>query len=96
MITKESYVVAVRDQVSTDLGGEVAILHLTTGVYYSLNEVGARVWDLIQESQPVGNVLETLLDEYEVAPEDCERHLLTILEELREEKLIKVENGSHS
>ncbi len=96
MITKDSIVVAVRAQVSTDLGGEVAILHLTSGVYYSLNEVGARVWDLIQESRSVGNVLDALLEEYDVPAEDCERHLLAILADLQEEKLIQVKNGTHS
>ena len=96
MITKDSIVVAVRAHVSTDLGGEVAILHLTSGVYYSLNEVGARVWDLIQESRSVGNVLDALLEEYDVAAEDCQRHLVAILEELQEENLIQVKNGTHS
>jgi hypothetical protein len=96
MITKESTVTAVKDQVSTNLGGEVAVLHLVSGVYYSLNEVGARIWELIQESQPVGQILATLLEEYDVAADVCERHLLAILEELRKEKLIRVENGSPS
>ena len=96
MITKESTVTAVKDQVSTNLGGEVAILHLVGGVYYSLNEVGARIWELIQESQPVGHILATLLEEYDVPADVCEHHLLAILEELRKEKLIQVENGSPS
>ena len=37
-------VVAGRAQVSCDRGGEAAILHLTSGTYYSLNPTGARIW----------------------------------------------------
>lgn len=96
MITKDSRIVAIKKQVSTDLGGEVAILQLRSGIYYSLNEVGARIWELVQEPHSVNDILSALLDEYEVAPEECERDLLGILEELQAEKLIQVENGSHS
>lgn len=96
MITKNSHVVAVQEQVSTDLGGEVAILHLQSGIYYSLNETGARVWDLIQETQSVSAVLAALLDEYDVAEDDCERYVLALLNDLHAEKLIQVRNGASS
>jgi hypothetical protein len=46
-LSERSTVVAVRDQVSSDLGGEVAILDLTGGMYYGLDAVGARVWELV-------------------------------------------------
>ena len=96
MITKESVVTAVPDQVSTDLGGEVAILHLTSGIYFSLNEIGARIWQMLQEPRPVNDILQTLLDEYDITAEECDRHLLTFLAELEAEKLVQVGNGSHS
>lgn len=96
MITKDSRVVATKKQLSTDLGGEIAILHLEGGIYYSLNEVGAKIWALIQEPRSVQEVLAIMLDEYEVAAEECERDLFAILEVLRDENLIQVENGSHT
>jgi hypothetical protein len=40
-MSSDSIVVAAKDQVSSDLGGEVAILDLKVGVYYGLDEVGA-------------------------------------------------------
>ena len=46
-VTEHSTVVAVQGQVSSDLGGEVAILDLNAGMYYGLDEVGVRVWDLV-------------------------------------------------
>lgn len=39
VISRNSVVVAARDQVSSDLGGEVAILDLKGGVYYGLQRV---------------------------------------------------------
>jgi hypothetical protein len=89
-MSNDTIVVAAEDQVSSDLGGEVAILDLNVGVYYGLDEVGARVWELIQEPRAVGDVRDVLVEEYDVAPERCERELFALLERLAERGLIEV------
>src|SRR5215210_651526 len=89
-MSNDTIVVASRDQVSSDLGEEVAILDLKLGVYYGLDEVGARVWELIQEPRVVSDVRDVLIEEYDVAPERCERDLFALLERLAEEGLIEV------
>jgi hypothetical protein len=89
-VFKGSMVVVTKDQVSSDLGGEMAILHLGVGMYYGLDEVGARVWELIQEPRAVDDVRDVLLSEYDVEPERCERDLLALLRRLAEEGLVKV------
>ena len=89
-VSQRSTVVASKDQISSDLGGEKAILDLKAGMYYGLDGVGARVWDLIQEPRNVGDIRDFLLDEYDVAPERCERDLLALLQRLADEGLIEV------
>jgi hypothetical protein len=91
VVSGDSTVVAAKDQVSSDLGGEVAILDLKAGVYYGLDAVGARIWSLIQEPRTVNEIRNILLEEYEVEPERCERDLLVLLQRLAEEGLIEVE-----
>ena len=90
MISIGSVVVAAKDQVSSDLGEEVVILNLKNGVYYGLDEVGARIWGLIQEPKAVEEIRDVLLDEYEVEVERCERDLLALLEELVADGLVEV------
>jgi hypothetical protein len=46
-ILEHSTVVATKEYVSNDLGGEVAILHPGPEVEDGLDEVGTRVWNLI-------------------------------------------------
>jgi hypothetical protein len=92
-VSVSSNVVAAKDQVSSDLGGEVAILHLNAGVYYGLDAVGARVWDLIQEPKTVEEVRDVIVGEYEVAPDRCESDLIALLQRLADEGLIEVEYG---
>ena len=93
-VSTGSRVVVARDQVSTDLGGEeVAILSLKGGTYYGLDEVGARIWGLIQEPKTVEEIRDVLIEEYEVEPERCERDLISLLESLADEGLVEVKDG---
>ncbi len=88
-----SVVVAARDQVSCDLGGEAAILSIKNGVYYGLDPVGARIWQLIQQPRSVEELRNAVVQEYDVEPERCERDLITLLERLLVEGLIEVQAG---
>jgi hypothetical protein len=85
-----SSVVASREQVSSDLGGEVAILDLKGGAYYGLDAVGARIWSLLQEPKTVEEIREVLVSEYEVDPDRCERDLLALLQSLVAEGLVEL------
>ena len=89
-LVMSSSVVATKDQVSSDLGGEVAILHLEAGTYYGLDAVGARAWSLIQEPRTLREIRDVLVSEYEVEPARCERDLIALLHGLVEEGLVEV------
>ncbi len=87
-----SRVVAARDQVSCDVGGEAAILQLASGVYYSLDAVGSRIWALLQSLRSVREIRDTLVAEYDVPADRCERDLLGLLEALAGAQLIDVQD----
>jgi hypothetical protein len=85
-------VVVVKDQVSANLAGEAVILNLKSGIYYGLDEVGARIWSLIQQPKSVDEIVAGLLAEYQVEPERCQRDLLALLKQLAAANLIEVQN----
>jgi len=89
-ISLDTIVVRSAGQASADLGGEAAILNLTDGVYYGLDKVGARIWDLIEIPHTVRAVRDALLDEYDVDADRCERDLFTLLTELAEHDLLNI------
>lgn len=80
------------DQISSELDGEAVILNLDSGTYYGLNEVGARIWELIQKPRSFSELHSTLLAEYEVQPDVCKQELTTILLKLMDANLIKMSN----
>ena len=89
-IANTSVVVAAKGQIHTDLGGEAVILALESGQYYSLNNVGTRVWELVQESKTVKDLVQEIMEEYDVEAELCKTDILTLLEDLASEGLVEV------
>ena len=89
-LTDESLVVVSPNQVSCDLSGEAAILQLKAGMYFGLDKVGARIWNLLGEPIRVGILRDVILNEYDVAPDECETDLLELLGELLKNGLIEV------
>ena len=89
-LTDHSRIVAVKDQVSCDLGGEAAILNLASGVYYGLDSVGARVWNLIKAPRTLRELRDTLLAEYDVDAARLDGDLRDLLARLADEGLITV------
>lgn len=90
-ISLNSTVSVAQDVVSCDLLEEAAILNLKDGIYYGLNPVGARIWKLIQKPIKVKDILETLLEEYDVEREVCQTDLMELLTELLDKKLVQME-----
>jgi hypothetical protein len=93
-LSVHSVVVATSDQVSCPLGEESAILNLKNTVYYGLDPVGARIWNLLQQPRTVGELRDALLAEYEVDPDRCEHDLVGLLEEMLNEGLIQVRSAA--
>jgi hypothetical protein len=83
-------VVAAPEQVSCALGEESAILNLKNSVYYGMNPVGARVWNLLKQPTSVTELRNALLEEYEVDATRCGDDLLALLETMRSQGLIEV------
>ena len=92
-VTPSSTIVAAKGQISTDLGGESVILGLSSGKYYSLNDSGSLIWNLIRDPTTVQHLVDALVDEYEIDRKPCESDLIALLGQLDREGLITVGNN---
>ena len=86
----DTVVRASKTQVACTLGGEVMILNLENGVYYGLDPVGARIWELLQEPRTILEIRDALLQEFEVEPERCEKDLLGLIDAMMEARLVEL------
>jgi Coenzyme PQQ synthesis protein D (PqqD) len=92
-VTMQSIVVAGKEQISCDVGGESVILDIGSGIYYSLDATGSYIWSLIQERKKVGDVRDAVLEEFGVDPEMCELDLVEFLNHLASKRLLEIENA---
>lgn len=73
----------------SEIGDEAVILDLNSGTYYGLNDVGVDLWRWLQEAQSKEQILNLLLDEYEVTRQQAEKDLEAIFTQFIEVGLIE-------
>ena len=71
-----------------EVAGEAVLLNLDSGRYFALNEVGARLWQLLAEHRRLAPVLEQMLTEYEVTAEQLRADVEPLIEELLAQGLL--------
>ena len=72
----------------TDLSGEKVMVDFESGKYFLIKGVGNDIWDMIQEEITVAEIIEKLLQEYEVSEEECEKSVFEFLGKLEELQFI--------
>lgn len=75
---------------ATSLGDGTALLDLRSNQYFSLAEVGAVVWQSLQTSRTLDQIVDDVLKIYEVERADCARDVDTLLHELVGADLVEV------
>jgi predicted component of type VI protein secretion system len=79
------------DALFQEIGGEGVILDLKSSSYFGLDEVGVRLWQLLQADPSLQAACDTLLTEYEVKPAQLEQDLIKLLGQLTDAGLVTVE-----
>ncbi len=79
------------DVVVTELEDkEAVLLHLGTRKYFTLNETGLRIWQLMSSGLAPVDIGARLQDEYDLSPEKARESVRNLIGELITEKLVKV------
>jgi hypothetical protein len=86
-------VVRTPGPISADLDGEAVVLSIDNGRYYNLNEVGSRIWALVERPISVGALIDLLMSEFEVERETCQEEVLTFLRELHSDHLLQISSA---
>jgi len=69
---------------------EAVLLNLDSGLYFGLDPVGTRIWNLLANGQSLPQIVSTITAEYEVDDEQCKTDLLRLLGELEAQGLVSV------
>ena len=91
-LTLRSVVSAAREQVSSGIGDDTVILELRAGVYYGLDGVGTRVWELLREPRTVSEIRDRMVAEFDVDDDRARDDLLVFLAEMADSGLVEVQD----
>ena len=81
------------DVLSQEVSGETVLLDLNNENYFGLNEVGTRIWQLLQEQDNLEKIYEILLDEYEVDAKQLRKDFDDIINQLKDTGLVKIKKA---
>jgi hypothetical protein len=73
-----------------ELDGEAILLDLASEQYFGLDELGTRIWQLLQQHSRLADVHAALLAEYDVPSEQLQADLLDFIQQLTDSGLVTV------
>lgn len=79
------------DVVFRELDGEAVVLNLDTGIYFGLDTVGTRLWELLVELGSLRAVHARMLAEFDVTPDVLEQDLIGFVGQIHERGLVAIE-----
>ncbi len=80
--------------VSRLVGGETIVLDFTSRRFFTLDEVGGRIWELIAEKGTLQEILKSIVAEFDVEPERTREDLEQLLAELEARGLVGIDGVS--
>lgn len=69
-----------KEVIDGELDNQQIMMHLENGMYYGLNPIGKRIWDLIENPKSFEDIVQVLLSEFEVSEDQCTREVRSFLD----------------
>ncbi|SHE99503.1 Coenzyme PQQ synthesis protein D (PqqD) [Caldanaerobius fijiensis DSM 17918] len=90
MLDEESIRYKILDHISWVINNEeVILLDNKRGIFFGLDEVASRIWILISEGKMVREIIDTLMEEYDVEISRLESDVKNLIDELILNNFIK-------
>ncbi len=84
--------VTVPEHVATrDLDGELVLLNYDSESYFGLDEIGTRMWQVLQASATIEDGVATLLEEFDVSGERLRDDVAGLLRRLIDGGLVELQ-----
>lgn len=73
---------------SCAFGGGIAVLDTRSNQYFTLDEVGTTIWNLMEAPVDMGEIVDAVTSEYDVAEDVCREDIVTFLEAIDQHGLV--------
>lgn len=89
-ITPDCPIEQSKGNIVSDMDGEKVMMSIENGKYYNLGEIGGVIWDLLNKQIFVNELVSILMSEYSVDQSECKEQVISFLELLYKEGLIRI------
>jgi hypothetical protein len=90
-VNPASVVARTADLMTTRMNNEIYVLNPVRDKYTGLDEIGVRVWDLLEAATPADTLCDQVAKEYRGDPQQIRTDLMEFLNELDSEGLLVVQ-----
>lgn len=90
IINMNSQVLLNGSVLTTLIDDELGMMSIKRGLYYTLNPVGKRIWEILKHQIKISEVIDTLRKEYDIEQLVCEKDVLELIVLLEQNELITV------
>ena len=77
---------------TSPVGDEIVMMSIESGNYIGINKVGADIWQKLENPISVGDLVNYLLENYDIAKEDCEQKTIKYLCDMLKEDMLIIIN----
>lgn len=70
------------------IDGETVIINLDSGIYYSMDGVGAEIWSFIESGSSISDIVELIENRYDGDRVDIENSIKKLISDMQKEGLI--------
>jgi hypothetical protein len=76
------------DTLYAQVGSDGVMFNANAGLYHSLNDVGARIWELLETPQTAAQIRDRLLEEFDVEERVCQTAVMDFVGKLLDRGVI--------
>jgi hypothetical protein len=89
-LSPDTLVARLGEPLTTRVDGELVMLDPSRSLYFGLDPIGARIWELLEQPQSVAALCDRLRDDFDVPAETCRADVTAFLEQLEQQELVKI------
>ena len=90
MLDKSNTVKRADSFLASPIGEELALLNTRSNIYFTMDQLGKCVWELLQKPQELTDIISEIAEQYRVAMEAVERDVISFVSDLHAHGLIEV------
>ncbi len=82
------------DLLFNEIDGEVVMLSIENGEYYGMDQVGSRIWQLLEFPMNLNQITHILLEEYNTSKHQCSIDSKKFIDKLIDKNLIYITHSA--